>query len=72
MKPKGQPITIARVVDRKAIAVTRLALDRAQWRCESCEDDTELRVVEDRACVLVVLCMSCRLDAAWAPGVGRA
>jgi len=72
MKPKGRPITITRVVGRKAVAVTRLALDRAHWRCESCEDDTGLRVVEDRACALVVLCMSCRLDAGWAKGVGRA
>ena len=73
MKPSDRPIiTITRVVERKAVAVTRLALARAQGRCEGCEGDTELRVVEDRGCDHVVLCLHCRIEAAWAPGVGRA
>jgi hypothetical protein len=58
---------ITRVVERWEVAVTRLALDRALWRCESCRGDSGLRVVEDRGVRFVVMCLSCRLDAGWVP-----
>jgi hypothetical protein len=62
-----RPIKITRVVGLKDVAESREALDRARWRCESCYDDSMLRVVVDRRARLIVLCPSCRLEAGWDP-----
>jgi hypothetical protein len=58
---------ITRVVERDETQVTRKALERAGWRCESCRRDNDLRVVEDRFDAFVVLCLPCRLDTPWLP-----
>lgn len=68
---KTMRIRIVRVVERQEVAVTRLALERAGWRCESCQTDIDLRVVEDGAHRYAVLCLSCRIDAGWVPEVTR-
>lgn len=59
------PVRVLRVVERWELPS---AMERAQGCCESCRDDSDLRVVEDDNGVrFIVLCASCRLRARWAP-----
>jgi len=58
---------ITRLVERGETEVTREALERAHWRCETCQSSSELRVVEDRYMRFLVLCVACRLDTPWLP-----
>jgi hypothetical protein len=48
------------LIDKKNVAVTRPALEGANWRCQSCRDDENLRVIDQRG-VVRVLCDQCRL-----------
>jgi hypothetical protein len=64
-----RPLRITRVVGLKEVAESREALDRARWRCECCRGDSMLRVVVDLRARLIVLCLSCRLEAGWDPAL---
>lgn len=48
-----------RLVDRTNVAVTRPALEKARWRCQSCGGEDNLRVIEHGGAVKVV-CDPCR------------
>jgi hypothetical protein len=62
------PIRPSRLIERWEVAITRPALERAGWACDSCRDDSNLRVIDDRGQRLVVLCTECRLLAGLMPG----
>jgi hypothetical protein len=47
-------------VDKTNVVVTRPALEKAHWMCESCRDDENLRVIDQRGTIRV-LCDSCRV-----------
>jgi hypothetical protein len=64
MAPR-RTIKITRLIGLRDVIESRTALERARWRCESCFSDSTLRVVEDRGERLIVLCLSCRLEAGW-------
>jgi hypothetical protein len=61
LRATGGPIRLKRVVERWEYALTKPALDRARWCCESCHGDSDLRVAESHEARLVVLCARCRL-----------
>ena len=64
-----------RLIEKSEFKVTRPALEKANWRCQGCRDDEELRVI-DHGGVIKVLCNPCRLrlgsPAVWSSrGLGR-
>ena len=61
LRATGGPIRLKRMVERWEVTVTRPALDRARWRCESCRGDSDLRVAESHEARFVVLCAWCML-----------
>jgi hypothetical protein len=67
---KARPIKLTRMVAAREIAISRPALERARWRCEACHSGAHLRVFEDRAGRLAVLCPTCWLAAGWDPAAG--
>jgi len=54
---------IVRIVGLREVAVTRPLLERAQWRCESCNSPDDIRVVQFQSHDMMVLCTRCRLRA---------
>jgi len=61
-----------RLVEKTDTAVTGPALERAQWRCQTCKMDEDLRVIVLPDGSVKVLCNRCRVRlGSPAPGRGK-